>query len=43
MEVRHTKGGNIIWNCVEDIVIEEKENYKSIGIYGSGYNLFGEE
>ena len=31
-----TKGENIVWNCVEDNVIKEKEDYKVIGIYGFG-------
>ena len=40
MEVRHTKGGNIIWNCVNDNVIKEKELYKAIRLRVLHYNIF---
>ena len=28
--VTHSKGGNIIWTCVKDNIIEEKEEYEAI-------------
>ena len=30
----HPKGGKIVWTCVKDHVIEEKEDYKEIGLHG---------
>ena len=43
MSVPHPKGGNIFCTCVKDNIIEEKEDYKSIGIRGFDYKLFEEE
>ena len=42
MSVPHPKGRNIVWTYVKDNIIEEKEDYKSIGIRGFDYNLFEE-
>ena len=28
------KGGKIVWTCVKDHIIDEKEQYKSIGYVG---------
>ena len=30
LEVPHPKGGNIVWTYVQDNVVGEKEEYKSI-------------
>ena len=43
MPVPHTKGGAIVWTCVKDHIIHEKEDYKDIGICGFDYTLFEEE
>ena len=40
VEVTHPKGGNTIWTCVEDTVIEEMEDHKEIGLRGFDFNLF---
>ena len=36
----HPKGGKIVWTCVKYHVIEEKEEYKEIGLCGFDYILF---
>ena len=43
--VLHTKGGEdgVICNCVKNVVVEEKEEYKSIGLCGFDYKFFEEE
>ena len=33
VSVPHTKGGNIVWTCVNDHIIDEKEQYEAIGIH----------
>ena len=43
MSVTHPKGGNIVWTCVKDNIIEEKEDYEAIGIRGFDYKLYEEE
>ena len=43
MSVPHTIGGEIVWNCVKDHIIHEKEDYKYIGLRGFYYKLFEEE
>ena len=43
MSVPHPKGGGIVWNCVKDYIIDEKEQYESIGIRGFGCKLFEDE
>ena len=43
VSVPHTKGGTIVWTCVKDHIIDEKEDYKDIGMRGFGYKLFEEE
>ena len=43
MSVPHPKGGAIVWTCVKDHIIDEKEDYKDIGLRGSDYKLFEEE
>ena len=40
VSVPHPKGGKIVWTCVKDHVIEEKEDYKEIGLRGFDYSLF---
>ena len=40
MSVPHPKGGNIVWTCVEDNIIKEKEDYKAIGLRGFDNKLF---
>ena len=37
--VTHTKGGTIVWTCVKDHIIDEKEDYKEIGLRGFDYSL----
>ena len=36
-------GGGVIYTCVKDDVVREKEQYKSIGLHGFDYKLFEEE
>ena len=43
VSVPHPKGGTIVWTCVKDHVIDEKEDHKDIGIRGFDYRLFEEE
>ena len=43
MDVLNSKGGNIIWICVKDNIIKEKEYYKAIGLIGFDNKLFEEE
>ena len=43
MSVPHPKGGAIVWTCVKDHIIDEKEDYKYIGLRGFDYKLFEEE
>ena len=43
MSVPHPKGGAIVWTCVKDHIINEKEDYKDIGLCGFDYKLFEEE
>ena len=42
MSVLHPKGGIIVWPFVKDHVIDEKEDYKDIGLHGFDYKLFEE-
>ena len=43
MFTTHQKGGNIVWDCVKDKIIGEKEKKEDIGIRGFDYKLFEEE
>ena len=43
MSVPHPKGGTIVWDCVKDHIVDEKEDYKYIGLRGFDYKLFGED
>ena len=43
MSIPQKKGGRIIFTCVKDNIIEEKNQYKAIGLCGFGYKLFEEE
>ena len=43
VSVPHPKGAAIFWTCVKDQVIDEKEDYKEIGLSGFNYKLFEEE
>ena len=43
MYVQHTNRWNIIWTSMKDNIIEEKEDYKDIGLNGFDYKLFEEE
>ena len=36
----HPKGGNIVWACVEDNIVKEKDQHKYIEPHGFGYKLF---
>ena len=42
MAVPHPKGGEIVWTCVEDNVLGEKEEYRAIGQRGFDYKRFKE-
>ena len=35
--------GDNFWTCVKDHIIDEKEEYKYIGLSGFDYKLFEEE
>ena len=39
----YPKGGNIVWNCAKNNIIDEEEQYESIGLRGFDYKLFEEE
>ena len=41
--VLHPKEGDIVWTCVKDNTIEEKQQYKYIGLRGFDYKLYEEE
>ena len=43
MSVTHPKREGIVWTCVKDNSIEEKEQYKAIGLCGFDYKLFEED
>ena len=43
MSVPHPKGGTIVWICVKDHIIDEKEDYKEIGLCGFNYSSFEEK
>ena len=43
MSITHTKEGNIVWTCVKDHIINEKEHYEAIGLRGFDYKLFQED
>ena len=40
VSVPYPKGGKIVWTCVKDHVIEDKEDYKDIRLRGFDYSLF---
>ena len=42
MSVPHPKCRTFFWTCVKDNTIEEKEDYKAIGLNGFDYKLFEE-
>ena len=37
VSVLYPKGGAIVWTCVKDHIIDEKEDYKDIGLRGFDY------
>ena len=43
VSVPHPNGGAIIWTCVKDNIIDEKEEYKDIGLRGFDYKSFEED
>ena len=43
VSITHTKEGNIVWTCVKDHIINEKEHYEAIGRRGFDYKLFRED
>ena len=43
MSVTHPKGGGIVWTCVKDHIIDEKEKYEYIGLRGLDCTIFDEE
>ena len=43
VSVPHPKGGAIVWTCVKDHIIYEKEDNKYIGLCGFHYKLLEEE
>ena len=40
VSVPHLKGGAIVWTFVKDRIIDEKKDYKSIGLCGFDYKSF---
>ena len=40
MSVPHQKGEGIVWASVKSHIINEKEQYKTIGISGFDYKVF---
>ena len=43
MSVPNTKGGNIVWTCVNNHTLYEKEQYEAIELCGFDSKLFEEE
>ena len=43
VSVPHPKVGTIVWDCMKDNIIYEKEDYKDTGLRGFDYKLFEEE
>ena len=43
MSVPYPKVGVIVWTCVKDHIINEKEDCKDIGLRGFDYKLSEEE
>ena len=43
VSVSHPKGGAIVWTCMKYHTIDEKQDYKDIGLRGFDYKLFEEE
>ena len=43
VSVPHLKGGAIVWTCVKDHIIDEREDYKDIVPRGFDYKLFDED
>ena len=43
VSVSHPKGGNIVWTCVKDHIIKEKDQYRTIGLRGYDYRIFKDE
>ena len=43
VKVTHMKGSNIVWTCVEDNIIWDKEDNREIGLCGFDYTLFEEK
>ena len=43
VSVPHPKGKNIVWTCMTDHIIDEKDQYEAIGLRGFDYKLFDEE
>ena len=42
MEVPHLRWGKIVWTCVEDDIIEDKEDKRELGLCGFDITLFEE-
>ena len=38
--VPHPKGRNIVWTCVGDNIVGEKEEYKFVGLRWFDYKIF---
>ena len=43
MSVTHRKGGAIVWTCAKDHIIDEREDYKEIGLREFDCKLFEEK
>ena len=43
VSVPYPKGGKIVWTCVKEHIIEDKEDYKEIRLHGFDYSLFEEK
>ena len=42
MEVTHSKGGNVVWTCVDDNIIEDQNKNREIRLHMLDYILFEE-
>ena len=43
VSVTYPKGGEIVWTCVKDHIIDETEDYKDIVLRGFDYKIFEEK
>ena len=43
MEIFHRDGKKVLWEVVEDHVVEEETNHDEIGLRGLNFNFFNED